>query len=465
MSSTLTSAPREQAAASLPRPDGRHWPGWERDEELSARYTALIQSWLTRSLDPEALTRQWQEMNAVPGRTSPGDAEQFLMTAAGGAWKRTLGSVLENLWREGWALGSSSAIQLLAQDRRAQKSLSAGSEREVRCDAGHTHWGACGAAGLLIRSRNERGKRVYLLHKRGPDSDDADEWAMPGGAIHDDETPYQGAMREAQEELGMLPLPDIKASHRVVDDHGNWRYTTHVMDAPAAFSPSADGSTPDEVGGWGWFTKKEIRGLKLNPRLRETWDDIRRSKQDTVLNTALGKSFRWRNPLEGADPAPLPQSPAQDPASWWAQTQGRLAANGMISTLTGLISDILLALRDEVITAAQAVARIKEILADRPRAARIAETEVARAVAQGAKQVYDRSHVGYVRWVTAHDARVCILCEMNERQGPVPWGTAFSSGLLMPPQHPYCRCALVPSALVTTGMTASSITSGSGRRW
>jgi 8-oxo-dGTP pyrophosphatase MutT (NUDIX family) len=432
---------------SLPQHE-RHWPGWEHDEELAQRYAALIQSWLSRSVDAEALARQWLEISAVPGRQAPGDAEQFLMTASGSAWKHTLGSVLESLWRDGWALGASSALQLMAGSRR-EKSAPApalrASEREVRCDAGHAHWGACGAAGLLIRSWNDEGRRLYLFHKRGPDSADHDEWALPGGAIHPDETPLEGAMREAEEELGKLPR--MKLRHKVIDDHGNWRYTTHVMDVPAPFRPSVDGKTPDEVGGWGWFTKKEARHLRLHPRLRHTWDEIRHSKHDTVINTALSKSSRYRNPLDGAEPAPLPQSPQQDPASWWAQTQGRLVASGMISTLTGLISEILLELRDQVINLILAVRGIKAVLGDHSRALRIAETEVARAVAQGARQVYDRGHVDVVRWVTAEDGRVCVLCEENELEGPVLLGTPFFSGVTMPPQHPRCRCGLVPAEM------------------
>ena len=78
------------------------------------------------------------------------------------------------------------------------------------------------------------------------------------------------------------------------------------------------------------------------------------------------------------------------------------------------------------------------------RAARIAQSEVTRAMAAGAAEVYRLAGVQWVEWVTAEDARVCALCDANEAAGPVFLGQSFPSGAMAPPQHPRCRCALMP---------------------
>lgn len=77
-------------------------------------------------------------------------------------------------------------------------------------------------------------------------------------------------------------------------------------------------------------------------------------------------------------------------------------------------------------------------------AARIAQTEITRAMAAGAGELYRLAGIQMVEWVTSEDARVCPLCDANEAAGPQFLGHAFPSGAFQPPQHPRCRCALVP---------------------
>jgi 8-oxo-dGTP pyrophosphatase MutT (NUDIX family) len=56
------------------------------------------------------------------------------------------------------------------------------------------------AAFLLIRALNENGKWRYLLQKRTDGT-----WGLPGGKLHAGEDAWDGAVREASEELGDLP--------------------------------------------------------------------------------------------------------------------------------------------------------------------------------------------------------------------------------------------------------------------
>jgi len=151
-------------------------------------------------------------------------------------------------------------------------------DRFVTCDQGHDHWGAYGAAGLLVRHKDPRdGRQRYLLQKRSPWVQHGSTWSTPGGAIGQHETPEAGAMREAREELGPLPR-DLTHHHTVTDDHGGWKYHTVVMDSPGRFTTR--GGDDGETAGSGWFTHEEMQSLRLHPGFAKSWDTVRRSRVD-----------------------------------------------------------------------------------------------------------------------------------------------------------------------------------------
>jgi 8-oxo-dGTP diphosphatase len=159
---------------------------------------------------------------------------------------------------------------------------SSNGDRHVQCSKGHTHWGAYGAAGLLIRYRGEDGQQRYLLQKRSPDVNEPDTWCIPGGAIGKDETPEQGAWREAREEIGSIPKH--VSTHHIVKstDCGDWAYHTVVADAGEHFMPGGRGETQHETAGVGWHTAGEIEDLRedgdLHPGFARSWDTVRRSR-------------------------------------------------------------------------------------------------------------------------------------------------------------------------------------------
>jgi YD repeat-containing protein len=157
---------------------------------------------------------------------------------------------------------------------------SSNGDRYVTCDQGHTHWGAYGAAGLLIRHKDpDDGKTRYLLQKRAPHVDHGNTWSVPGGARGSNETPRGAAMRETREEIGSLPA-DLTHHHTVEDSHGGWSYHTVIMDSPSRFTPRGNGATEHETAGTAWLTPKEIEGLPLHPGFAKTWDKVRRSRVD-----------------------------------------------------------------------------------------------------------------------------------------------------------------------------------------
>jgi 8-oxo-dGTP diphosphatase len=151
----------------------------------------------------------------------------------------------------------------------------------VHCDQGHEHWGAEGAAGMLIRHHGDDGKTRYLLQKRAPWVDHGNTWGIPGGAIDSGESPEAAAHRETEEEMGELPR--LKHSHTVTDDHGGgWAYHTVVADSPHRFTPEGGGEDEDEHAGHGWFTHGEMNELPLHPGFRKSWDRVRTSHPGNV---------------------------------------------------------------------------------------------------------------------------------------------------------------------------------------
>jgi 8-oxo-dGTP pyrophosphatase MutT (NUDIX family) len=156
----------------------------------------------------------------------------------------------------------------------------------TRCGEGHRHWGEHGAAGLLIRAKSD-GKWHYLLQRRGQTSDHAGTWGLPGGALHEGELPAMGAIREATEELGVLP--NLRPGHVVTADHGGWAFHTVVCDAPEMFQPAVDGSTSHETSGWAWVTAMQAKDMPLHPLFAESFDQVRQAHGGkTITKTADG---------------------------------------------------------------------------------------------------------------------------------------------------------------------------------
>jgi uncharacterized protein with gpF-like domain len=96
-------------------------------------------------------------------------------------------------------------------------------------------------------------------------------------------------------------------------------------------------------------------------------------------------------------------------------------------------------------TAALLAGQLLASLGDLERAIRIAITEITRLMAMAALAVYQAAGHKHIRWVTEHDSRVCPACDANEAAGVWPLGVPFPSSASFPPQHPGCRCAIVPA--------------------
>lgn len=126
-------------------------------------------------------------------------------------------------------------------------------------------WGKYGAAGVLFYHRPTG---TFLLNQRSHNIHFGGTWSTLGGAIDRDETAIEGALREAEEEIGSLP-----ESYRVVSSHAdtvyalegsdsNWTYDTFVVEVEEQWVP--EGGDWESIGN-DWFTVSEMMALELHP--------------------------------------------------------------------------------------------------------------------------------------------------------------------------------------------------------
>lgn len=87
---------------------------------------------------------------------------------------------------------------------------------------------------------------------------------------------------------------------------------------------------------------------------------------------------------------------------------------------------------------------IEQEIGSEARALLVTQTEVTWSMAEGMLGVFYQAGSTTVAWLSAGDPRVCPACEENQDEGFIPIGEPFPSGATQPPQHPRCRCALMP---------------------
>lgn len=140
----------------------------------------------------------------------------------------------------------------------------------LECTCGRRHWGRFGAAGLLLVRAGTRGPEVLLQH-RALWSDQGGTWALPGGALDEDEDPVDGALREAAEEAGVDPAGvTVRGTH--VLDHGPWAYTTVLG---WATGPQHPRPTDDESLEVAWVDLDDVADRPLLVAFAAAWPRLR----------------------------------------------------------------------------------------------------------------------------------------------------------------------------------------------
>jgi 8-oxo-dGTP diphosphatase len=149
----------------------------------------------------------------------------------------------------------------------------------IRCSDGHIRWGLHGAAGVVFVHRGPDGTASVMLQKRSAMAHEGGTWSCAGGALDVGETPLEGGLREAAEEVGAIPADARPIGHYVFRPADNWHYTTLVVEVTERFGESINFET-DAVG---WFTPDEVDTLATHAGFAAAWPHVRR-----IIETAGG---------------------------------------------------------------------------------------------------------------------------------------------------------------------------------
>ena len=124
----------------------------------------------------------------------------------------------------------------------------------MRCSDGHVRWGVYGAAGVVFVVHDTHGSPLVMLQKRSAMAHEGGNWSCAGGALDLGETAFEGALREASEEVGPSTGCPRLLGQYVFEPATDWKYTTIVVEVDALFGSSINFET-DEVG---WFPPDQV---------------------------------------------------------------------------------------------------------------------------------------------------------------------------------------------------------------
>lgn len=144
----------------------------------------------------------------------------------------------------------------------------------MRCGDGHVRWGIFGAAGVVFVVRESDGPRV-MLQKRSAMAHEGGTWSCAGGALDQGELPYDGALREATEEVGDIPGEPRLLGDYIFNPSADWAYTTVVVEVDQRFGSSINFET-DAVE---WFAPADVEQLALHAGFAAAWPHLRKIVQ------------------------------------------------------------------------------------------------------------------------------------------------------------------------------------------
>lgn len=148
----------------------------------------------------------------------------------------------------------------------------------IRCSDGHVRWGLFGAAGVVFVVFEDGEGPLVMLQRRSAFAHEGGTWSCAGGAIDEGETAFEAALREASEEVGMIP-----EDHRVLGEYvfapaDDWAYTTIVLEVDHHFGASINFETDAVV----WVPLDMVERRPLHPGFAAAWPHLRRIVEDAA---------------------------------------------------------------------------------------------------------------------------------------------------------------------------------------
>jgi 8-oxo-dGTP pyrophosphatase MutT (NUDIX family) len=160
--------------------------------------------------------------------------------------------------------------QTLPRGKVGAMSLGRSGDGFVRCSDGHVRWGRFGASGVLFVTPTNEGPQV-MLQLRSGFAHEGGTWSCAGGALDEGESAYEGALREASEEVGHAPHPQRLLGEYVFAPASDWSYTTVVVEVQHRFGDSMNFET-DAVA---WALLDDVDRRPLHPGFAAAWPYLR----------------------------------------------------------------------------------------------------------------------------------------------------------------------------------------------
>ena len=139
----------------------------------------------------------------------------------------------------------------------------------MRCSDGQIRWGIYGAAGVVFVTDID-GRPHVMLQLRSGFAHEGGTWSCAGGALDEGETAYDGALREAEEEVGPAPVHRLLGQH-VFAPADDWTYTTLVIEVERPFG----GSMNFETDAVAWVALDDVERKPLHPGFAAAWPHLR----------------------------------------------------------------------------------------------------------------------------------------------------------------------------------------------
>jgi 8-oxo-dGTP diphosphatase len=140
----------------------------------------------------------------------------------------------------------------------------------MMCSDGHVRWGIFGAAGVVFVCDSEDG-RLAMVQRRSAFAHEGGTWSCAGGALDEGESPLEGGLREATEEVGAIPAGIEVLGDVVFAPSIDWAYTTFVVRVEEPFGASINFETDDVA----WLPLDEVDRLPLHAGFAAAWPQLR----------------------------------------------------------------------------------------------------------------------------------------------------------------------------------------------